>query len=57
RMGEIGDPWGMPFATGFMSPRSPSRHIATSRSERKLATHCTYGRGRPSARSTCSRRV
>ncbi|KAI4293609.1 hypothetical protein K525DRAFT_214470, partial [Schizophyllum commune Loenen D] len=57
RMGEIGDPWGMPFATGFMSPRSPSRHIATSRSERKLATHRTYGRGRPSARSTCRRRA
>ncbi|KAL1749383.1 hypothetical protein FB107DRAFT_225436, partial [Schizophyllum commune] len=57
RMGEIGDPCGMPFTTGFMSPRSPSRHIATSLSDKKLATHRTYGRGRPSARSTCRSRA
>ncbi|KAK0466492.1 hypothetical protein IW261DRAFT_1346664, partial [Armillaria novae-zelandiae] len=45
RMGDTGDPCGIPFTTGAISPRSPSRHTATSRSDRKLAVHLTYWSG------------
>ncbi|KAF9441852.1 hypothetical protein P691DRAFT_682722, partial [Macrolepiota fuliginosa MF-IS2] len=45
RMGEVGEPWGMPFLTDFISPLTPSRQIATSLSERKLAVHLTSSSG------------
>ncbi|PBK91134.1 hypothetical protein ARMGADRAFT_933313, partial [Armillaria gallica] len=45
RMGDTGDPCGIPFSTGAISPLSPSKHIATSLSDRKLATHLTYCSG------------
>ena len=45
RIGEIGDPCGIPFLTGFISPWLLSRHIAASRLERKFAIYFTSSRG------------
>ncbi|EIW83487.1 hypothetical protein CONPUDRAFT_19761, partial [Coniophora puteana RWD-64-598 SS2] len=39
RMGEIGDPCGMPFATGCAVDVMPSRQMAVERSDRKDFTH------------------
>jgi len=44
RIVEIGDPYGMPFLTGFISPWVPLSHIAASLLERKFAIHFTSSR-------------
>lgn len=44
-MGDIGEPWGMPFTTDFESEMRPSRQIAASLSERNGFTHLTVGNG------------
>ena len=41
RIEEIGDPYGILFLTGFISPQVPLRYTATSWSERKFAVHFT----------------
>ena len=56
-MGETGDPCGMPFWTGFISPLVPSMHIAACLSVRKLFTHLTYSSGIFLCRSCCSSRL
>jgi len=40
RIGDIGEPCGMPFSTRSISPRMPSRHTVPVL--RKLAVHFTY---------------
>ncbi|KAJ7492206.1 hypothetical protein FB451DRAFT_1021433 [Mycena latifolia] len=45
RTGDTGDPWGIPFLTGFSALILPSRHTAASRSVKKDPTHLTRGRG------------
>ncbi|KDR85941.1 hypothetical protein GALMADRAFT_54109, partial [Galerina marginata CBS 339.88] len=52
RIGDSGEPCGMPFCTMAISPRVPSRHTAAWRSLRKLAIHLTYSRGIPFLRSS-----
>ncbi|EPS97482.1 hypothetical protein FOMPIDRAFT_1081517, partial [Fomitopsis schrenkii] len=52
RIGEVGDPCGIPFLTARSSPRMPSRHMAASLLLRNAAVHCTSWRGRCFARMT-----
>ncbi|KAF8202787.1 hypothetical protein K438DRAFT_1580904, partial [Mycena galopus ATCC 62051] len=40
-IGDTGDPCGIPFLTGFISPRVPSRQIAACLSLRKDAVYLT----------------
>ncbi|KAJ6572055.1 hypothetical protein B0H19DRAFT_936827, partial [Mycena capillaripes] len=56
RIGEIGDPCGIPFTTCFISPRCPSMQTAAWRSSRKEATHFTYSSGMCFRRSSHSSR-
>ncbi|KII83689.1 hypothetical protein PLICRDRAFT_119277, partial [Plicaturopsis crispa FD-325 SS-3] len=56
RIGDTGEPCGMPFSTGLDSPRIPSRQITALRSERNDATHSTSGSGILFSRSTVSSR-
>ncbi|KAJ7862234.1 hypothetical protein B0H14DRAFT_2349621, partial [Mycena olivaceomarginata] len=56
RMGETGDPWGIPFSTCFMDPLVPSRQTAAWRCVRKDAVHLTYWMGIPFRRSSHNRR-
>ncbi|KAI0073434.1 hypothetical protein K474DRAFT_1649569, partial [Panus rudis PR-1116 ss-1] len=46
RIGDAGEPCGIPFVTGAISSFCPSRHIAVRRLERKEAVHLTSGSGR-----------
>ncbi|TFK58204.1 hypothetical protein BDN72DRAFT_782399, partial [Pluteus cervinus] len=57
RMGDAGEPCGMPFSTGFISPRVPSMQTAASRSLRNDATHFTYWSGTRRIRSSQRRRL
>ena len=45
RIREIGDPCGILFLTGFISPWILLRHIAVSWLERKFAVYFTSSRG------------
>ncbi|KAI5888260.1 uncharacterized protein SCHCODRAFT_02512292, partial [Schizophyllum commune H4-8] len=45
RIGERGDPCGMPLSTGSIVLRFPSRQTAASRSSRKLAMKRTISIG------------
>ncbi|TFK63832.1 hypothetical protein BDN72DRAFT_775437, partial [Pluteus cervinus] len=56
RIGEIGEPWGIPFSTCLMSPRIPSMQTAASRLLRNEATHLTYWIGMCLFRSSQSSR-
>ncbi|KAJ7747693.1 hypothetical protein DFH07DRAFT_691218, partial [Mycena maculata] len=47
RIGDTGEPCGIPFSTAFISPRIPSMHTAPCRSSRKDTTHFTYWSGIP----------
>ncbi|KAJ3736813.1 hypothetical protein DFJ43DRAFT_988895, partial [Lentinula guzmanii] len=55
RIGERGEPWGVPFWTSFRSDIMPSTHTAAFLSSRNDLTNFTTGRGifflRSSARS------
>ncbi|KAJ3740846.1 hypothetical protein DFH05DRAFT_1366946, partial [Lentinula detonsa] len=55
RIGERGEPWGVPFCTSFRSDTTPSTHTAAFLSSRKDLMNLTIGRGifflRSSARS------
>ncbi|KAJ3745858.1 hypothetical protein DFH05DRAFT_1375550, partial [Lentinula detonsa] len=55
KIGERGEPWGVPFCTFFKSDTIPSTHTAAFLSSRKDLINFTIGRGifflRSSARS------
>ncbi|KAF9255491.1 hypothetical protein L218DRAFT_883998, partial [Marasmius fiardii PR-910] len=55
--GDAGEPWGIPFSMGFISPLFPSMYTAASLPERKLATHCTSSSGIPCRRSSHNSRL
>ncbi|KAF8192753.1 hypothetical protein K438DRAFT_1590201, partial [Mycena galopus ATCC 62051] len=56
RIGETGDPCGMPFSTCLISPRLPSMQTAAWRSLRKDAVQRTYCSGIPLRLSSQSKR-
>ncbi|KAJ6458131.1 hypothetical protein C8R47DRAFT_966332, partial [Mycena vitilis] len=55
-IGDTGEPCGIPFSTGFISPRTPSRQTAACRSSKNEATHLTYSIGIRLRRSSQSKR-
>ncbi|KAI0719225.1 hypothetical protein C8Q72DRAFT_750584, partial [Fomitopsis betulina] len=55
RMGDVGDPCGIPFWTACICLRMPSRQMAASRSLRNVAVHWTSWRGMCFARITLRR--
>ncbi|KAJ3824558.1 hypothetical protein F5878DRAFT_549573, partial [Lentinula raphanica] len=56
RIGESGDPWGVPFWTSLSSDISPSTHTAAFLSSKNDLTKLTIWRGILFRRSSASKR-